>query len=136
MCTQWPRSMFTVPGLARTSPPGVGETCMHPNVGHPTHGLVLGVPAPHVVRVSHASDEQIPPKRGVCLHGAAEKTLLCPSIMPTHFHTILLYRVLERDRGKLQGPVGRQLPHTHTMPRPYLHKGWDSCQKCLGAKQT
>lgn len=35
---------------------------MQPNAGHPTHRLDLGVPAPPITRMSHALDEQIPPK--------------------------------------------------------------------------
>ena len=122
--------MFTVLGSAQTSAPVVGGTCIQPNTGHPTHGLVLGAAAPHAVRVSHASDEQRPPKRGACLRGAAEKTLLCPSIMPTHFHTILLCRVT------LQGLVGKEPPCTHTMHLPYLQGLGLLPDSCLGAKQT
>lgn len=51
---------------------------MQPNAGHPTHRLDLGAPAPPVMRMSHASDEQRPSERGVCLRGAAERTFSAP----------------------------------------------------------
>lgn len=119
-----------MPGSAQASAPGVGGTCMHPHAGHPKHRLALGIPAPHVVRVSHASDEQRPPETGLCLPGAAEKTLLCPSITSTHFYTILLCTVLEGMGGHW---ARSHHIHHHLL---YLHKGRGSCPKCVGARQT
>lgn len=120
-----------VPGSAQTSAPLVSGTCPQPSPGHPPQGLVLGDPAPCEWGF-HASGGRRPPKRGVCPCGAAEQTLLCPSILSAHSHTVLPCRGPGRDgghcRARGQGAATRNLL--------YPHEGWYACQKCPGAKPT